>query len=150
MIIQPLGNPHLAKKTQPLLDYFAERLNNGKIRNPISYFITPKDRWLNGTLELYQTVNQPQPNQQYPTEPDKKAQQQKIQNRMAYQHAFGDVEHIKKLIKVIMDQTKTTFEGVLKEINYTQIWKTAVESLEQTRKACLQDGKSRNLTEPTC
>ncbi|MCK5811244.1 MAG: hypothetical protein KAH00_09135 [Cocleimonas sp.] len=55
---------------------------------------------------------------------------------MAYQHAFGDVEHIKKLIKIIMDQTKTTFDEALKEINYTQIWAKSVESLAQARKAC--------------
>jgi phage replication O-like protein O len=137
-IIHDLGNLHLSKKTQPLLDYFAQCLNSGRVRSPIAYFIKLKERWLKGTLELNETLKQPQ--SQYPTESDKKARRQQIENRNTYHRAIADVKHIKRLVKTIMEQTQTTFEAVLKEINYTQIWKKAVECLEQTRKTYMLDG----------
>ena len=137
-IIDHLGNLYFSKKTQPLLDYFAQCLNNGKVRSPIAYFLKLKDRWINGILELNQTPNQPQ--QQYFTEHDKTIQQQQIESRSAYQDAINNIQHIKNLMETIMEQTKTTFEEALKEINYTQLWKKAVERLEQTRKVYVRNG----------
>ncbi len=132
LIIAHLGDLNLSKKTQQLLDYFVQCLRNGKVRNPIAYFIDLKERWLNGTLELNQTESQ----QEYGTETEKEARRQQIQNHINYQEAVADIEQIKRLIKTIRNQTQSTFEEALKKINYTQIWENAVECLEQTRKAC--------------
>ena len=140
-ITEQLEGYNVTKTMQQLVDYFGKCLLSGKVRSPIAYFRGLKERWLNNSLELNQTPdqmsNQTQIQPQYATEAENKAKRQQTENRHAYQEAVADILHMKKLLKIMMDQKNTTFEQVLKEMNYTQVWKKAVECLKQTREACL-------------
>lgn len=131
-VIQQLASFKIPQHAQRLLDYFAKCLKNGNIRNPMGYFIDLKKRWLRGSLEL--DDDQPQAS---PLINEKKVeQQQTIEQRIAYQHAFADLEQLKKVIKSVGKEHHCSFEEALKKIDFTAIWEKAIECLEQARKAC--------------
>jgi hypothetical protein len=136
LILTNLVSIKLSEKVQRLLDYFAKCLSGGKIRSPIAYFTELKNRWLRG--KLYFNDDQ-QPAASCPSsvaiKANKAQQRKKIEQRHAYHAAVDEIEHIKKLIKIIRDQGHSTFEEALNEINYTQIWEKANECLEKTREA---------------
>ena len=131
--LRPLIRRHLApfnipQQAQRLLDYFATCLRNGKIRNPIAYFISLKNRWLTGTLGL----NEGQPAS---TSDKKKGQQrQTIKQRMAYQQAAADVEQLKKNIQSVIHNDHCSFDEALSKMQYTELWAKAIACLEQTKK----------------
>ena len=52
LISHHLASFKIPAQAQRLLDYFVKCLQNGKIYNPIAYFIGLKKRWLAGTLDL--------------------------------------------------------------------------------------------------
>jgi len=128
-ILRHLAPLNLSEKVQGLLDYFATCLQNGKIRNPMAYFISLKNRWLAGSLDL--NVDQPAS-----AETGKKKQQQReqIEQRMAYQEAAADIEQLKKSIQRVIHTEQCSFEEALRRMKYTALWETALERLEQTKR----------------
>ncbi|MCK5811145.1 MAG: replication protein, partial [Cocleimonas sp.] len=129
LIIRHLAPLNLPQQAQRLLDYFAKCLQNGKIRHPIAYFISLKNRWLTGSLDL----NEDQPGF---TTDEKKGQQQRIKQRIAYQQAVADIEQLKRSIHTVINKEHCRFDEALRKMKYTELWAKAIECLEQTRKAC--------------
>ena len=129
LISRHLAPLNLPQQAQRLLDYFASCLRNGKIRHPIAYFISLKNRWLTGALDL----NEDQPAS---TSDKKKGQSaQKTQQRIAYQQAVADIEQLKKSINAVIHHDHCSFKEALSKMGYTELWAKAIECLEQTRKA---------------
>ena len=129
LIRRHLAPLNLPQQAQRLLDYFAICLRNGKIRHPIAYFISLKNRWLTGALDL----NEDQPAS---TSDKKKGQSaQKTQQRIAYQQAVADIEQLKKSIYAVIHHDHCSFDEALSKMGYTALWAKAIECLEQTRKA---------------
>ena len=131
-IIRDLAPLNIPEKAQRLLDYFIKCLNSGNVRDPIAYFNGLKNRWLKGALDLNDDQQTPVIVQ---SDEKKRQQQQKIEHRIAYQEAISDIQQLQKVIKGEIDEKHSTFEEALKKINFTSIWETAVECLEQTKKA---------------
>ena len=129
LIIHHLAPLNISQQAQRLLDYFAKCLRNGKIRHPIAYFISLKNRWLTGSLGL----NEDQPDF---TTNEKKGQQQRIKQRIAYQQAVADIEQLKKSIHTVINKEYCSFDEALRKMKYTELWAKAIECLEQTKKAC--------------
>ena len=129
LIIPHLAPLNISQQAQRLLDYFATCLRNGKIRHPMAYFVSLKNRWLTGSLDL----NESQP---AATETDKKKgrQRQTIKQRIAYQQAVADIEQLKKSIHSVINKEHCSFEEALGKMKYTELWAKAIACLEQTRK----------------
>ena len=115
------------KQAQRLVDYFANCLQNGSIRKPIAYFITLKNRLLNGQLDLSETdlSDNPAPSQQ-----QKKANQELPILNAEYQLATADYQHVKKTINSVSHSKNLSFDAAAKSIGFTPIWKKAVKRLE--------------------
>ncbi|MCK5918733.1 MAG: replication protein [Cocleimonas sp.] len=127
LMIRHLAPLNIPQHAQRLLDYFAKCLRNGKIRNPIAYFISLKNRWLRGSLDLNEDQATSATN-------EKKGQQERIKQRMAYQQAVADIKQLKKSINAVVNQEHCRFDQALKKMKYTELWAKAIECLEQTKK----------------
>ena len=136
LIRRHLAPLNIPQQAQRLLDYFATCLKNGKIRHPMAYFVSLKNRWLTGTLDL----NEDQPTSAQ-TGKKKEQQRQIIKKRIAYQQAVADIEQLKKSIHAVINKEHCRFDEALSKMKYTELWEKAIACLEQARKACGERGQ---------
>ena len=134
-IVNHLKGIKIPQQAQRLLDYFAKCLIKRSIRNPIAYFIGLKNRLLKGQLDL--------PEDDIVFEKKQKVDQILIKQRLEYQEAVSDYEHLKKCIQLTMKEKDCAFDKALRRMGYHTLWKTACQRLETIKKAQKIYHKSR-------
>ena len=112
------------KQAQRLVEYFANQLQKGNIRNPIAYFINLKNRLLKGKLGLSETQSSAST-----THDVQKTNSVLPTLRAEYQDATADYEQLKTTIERISSSENCSFDEASELINYTPIWRTAVERI---------------------
>ncbi|MCK5896495.1 MAG: replication protein [Cocleimonas sp.] len=133
------------KQAQRLVDYFADRLQNGSIRKPIAYFINLKNRLLAGQLDLSETSCEIDKGGETNVTKQKKADQKLPTLRAEYQIAFADYQQLKNRVECIVSNNKCSFDEALASIHYTNIWQKAAKRVDDAIKAL----KTHQKTNPS-
>ena len=122
-LLDQLKSIKIPQEAQRLLDYFAKRLIESNIRNPIAYFIALKNRLLKGQLDLR--------NDNGVIEEKKKVNAELKQFQAEYREAVIDQKQLKQHIESMMESKNCTFDKAVRKIGYHNLWETACKRLEK-------------------
>lgn len=140
-IAAQLKGVNLQDEVQRLLNYFADCLQKGGIRDPMAYFVSLKQRLLTGGLDFSEEqgmINRREKKQ-------KTANYALIDQRLDYADALADYNQLKRTVEATMTRIQCTFETALKTMFYTAIWEKACQRLETLKKLLKIEETTANL-----
>ncbi len=121
-----LRNMDDLQQAQGLLNYFAQCFINTTIHKPLIYFKKLLTLLKKGLLFLTDSDKE---------SPEKKQEKQKekqrlIDQRLAYNAAWADYQHIKAMIEAEAKDAQCDFDTYLKTSPYQSLWQSVVDKLE--------------------